>query len=82
MGRGGGTYPNFLAMVQPSLQDRRSIWSCVPGVGNAGLFSVVPPGLGSLFTRLIPDLRPGLSYAAAPRLELTASAAVVSCLRG
>jgi hypothetical protein len=31
-------------------------------------FSVVPPGLGSLFCRLTPDLRPGLHSVAALRL--------------
>jgi len=31
--------------------------------------SVVPPGLGSIFSRLTPDLRPGLYYAAASRLR-------------
>jgi len=32
-------------------------------------FSVVPSGLGSVSYRLTQDLRPGLNYAAAPRLE-------------
>ena len=31
--------------------------------------SAVPPGPGSNFLPLTPDLRPGLTYAAAPRLE-------------
>jgi hypothetical protein len=65
-----GAWPDFCARVQPSLRDGRSIFGRIPGVGNAGLFSCVPPGLGFPSSPVTPDLRPGLLYAAAPRLGL------------
>ena len=40
------------AMVRPSLRDGRSIGARVPGVGNAGLFSGVPTGLGFILLYL------------------------------
>ena len=48
-----------------------------PGVGNAGLFSAVPPGLG-FYSGLVPGLRPGLFFIAAVRLVLRGRDLVVS----